>query len=191
MNDHDFITVVSGLPRSGTSMMMQIIHSGGMPALTDGLRERDEDNPKGYYEFEPVKKTREDASWVPTARGKVVKMVYRLLYDLPPDYDYRVVFMRRAMDEVLKSQEKMLRRAGKDDGSSGRDKIAELFTSELQRVDKWLQDKPNFSVIEVNYAEMIQAPVPNCTRVNEFLGSQLDLDKMAAVIDPDLYRNRS
>ena len=108
-----FITIVSGLPRSGTSMMMQVIEAGGIPALTDNPRARDEDNPQGYYEFEPVKQTRDDPSWVPGARGKVVKMVYRLLYDLPGDQDYRVIFMRRNIDEVLTSQKKMLQRSGK------------------------------------------------------------------------------
>ena len=104
-----FVTIVSGLPRSGTSMMMQAIAAGGIPALTDGFRAADVDNPRGYYEFEPVKKTREDASWLDRAGGKVVKMVYRLLYDLPAEgYEYRVVFMRRDIREVLASQKKML-----------------------------------------------------------------------------------
>src|SRR5574337_153211 len=100
----DVITIVSGLPRSGTSMMMQMLHRGGIPAVTDEIRSADEDNPKGYYEFEPVKKTKEDASWLARAGGKVVKMVYRLLYDLPGDYAYHVVFMRRNLREVIASQ---------------------------------------------------------------------------------------
>lgn len=109
----DFITVVSGLPRSGTSMMMQILEAGSMPILTDYIRKSDEDNPQGYYEFEPVKKNKDDPSWVSDGTGKAVKMVYRLLYDLPKDFEYRVIFMRRIIDEVLISQAKMLKRNAK------------------------------------------------------------------------------
>ena len=106
----EFLTVVSGLPRSGTSMMMRMLEQGGLPVLIDGVRTADDDNPNGYYEFEAVKQTREDASWLEGSEGKAVKMVYRLLYDLPPDRAYRVLFMTRNLDEVLASQRVMLTR---------------------------------------------------------------------------------
>src|SRR5262245_20267166 len=107
------IIVVSGLPRSGTSLMMQMLDRGGIPAVTDRLRAADEDNPRGYYEFEAVKRTKQDASWLPAARGRAVKLVSSLLYDLPNSEAYRVLFMQRDMDEVLESQEKMLARLGR------------------------------------------------------------------------------
>ena len=97
-----FLTIVSGLPRSGTSMMMRMLDQGGLPAIIDGVRTADDDNPAGYYEFEAVKQTKEDPSWLENSEGKVVKMVYRLLYDLPTDRTYRVVFMRRKMEELKK-----------------------------------------------------------------------------------------
>jgi hypothetical protein len=186
-----FITIVSGLPRSGTSMMMQVVEAGGIPALTDNLRTKDEDNPQGYYEFEPVKKTREDPSWVPGARGKVVKMVYRLLYDLPPDQEYRVIFMRRNVDEVLISQQKMLQRSGKQGASLSDDKLKELFMAELEKFDRWIAAQKNFSIMQVDYSDMVSSPETQCTRIKEFLGGVLDCERAAAAVDPSLYRNRS
>ena len=186
-----FIMVVSGLPRSGTSMMMRAIHAGGIDALTDHLRTADEDNPKGYFEFEPVKKTKENASWLRTAPGKVVKMVYRLLYDLPGEYAYRVVFMQRDLGEVLASQKKMLVRSGKEGSPIGDEQMAMLFQAELDKCRQWLAARPNFSVLYVNHREMIQNPAAECRRINDFLGGGLDVDAMAQTVDPTLYRNRA
>lgn len=186
----DFITIVSGLPRSGTSMMMQAVEAGGIPALTDKLRAADVDNPRGYYEFEPVKKTQEDPSWLGDAPGKVVKMVYRLLYDLPPGREYRVVFMQRKLDEVLASQDKMLQRLGQAGGGADHEKMAELFRQELDKFYAWIEKRESFRVLYVKYHEMIAAPAHQARRINEFLGGDLDEDAMAAAVDPDLYRNR-
>src|SRR5215510_8114285 len=107
--DSDII-VVSGLPRSGTSLMMQMLDSGGVEVVTDNIRAADTDNPRGYHEFEKVKRIKHDASWLPGTRGKVFKMISQLLYDLPPGENYRIIFMDRDLDEVLRSQEKMLER---------------------------------------------------------------------------------
>src|SRR5436190_8775031 len=107
------IIVVSGLPRSGTSLMMQLLDAGGVEVVTDNLRSADADNPRGYYEFEKVKQVKRDASWLPGVRGKAVKMVSQLLLDLPPTERYRVVFMERDFEEMLDSQERMLRRLGR------------------------------------------------------------------------------
>ena len=103
MRERDFVTVVSGAPRSGTSMMMRMLAEGGIPALTDGVRKPDSDNPHGYFEFEPVKRTKDDATWLADARGRAVKMVYELLRDLPADRSYRVVLMRRDLGEMVTS----------------------------------------------------------------------------------------
>lgn len=186
-----FITIVSGLPRSGTSMMMQALEAGGIPALSDNIRKKDEDNPKGYYEFEPVKKTKDDPSWVPKAQGKVVKMVYRLLYDLPDQYEYRVIFMRRDLKEVLASQKVMLQRSGQQGANVGDQKLAELFQSQLATFDQWIAARKNFSILSINYKEMISSPKVQCERINDFLGGVLDSDASAAAVDPSLYRNRA
>ena len=186
----DVVTIVSGLPRSGTSLMMQMIAAGGIPPLTDEVRAADEDNPKGYYEYEPVKKTKEDPSWLEQARGKVVKMVYRLLYDLPQGYHYRVVFTLRKLEEVIASQNVMLQRRQKAGGGLSDEKLREVFAAEIDRTRQWLAEQPNFEVLYVDYNELIRDPTPQATRINEFLGGQLDTAAMAATVDPTLYRQR-
>ena len=187
-NEH--ITIVSGLPRSGTSLMMQMIDKGGIPALTDEIREADEDNPKGYYEFEPVKKTKEDASWLERAPGKVVKMVHLLLLDLPLDRDYRVVFTKRNIEEVVASQDVMLTRSGKSTGTLSHEKIIKVFETQLQKVSRYLEEHANFRVLYVHYNELISDPKPSVKAVDEFLGGELNTDAMLDVVDPSLYRQR-
>jgi len=187
----NFVTIVSGLPRSGTSMMMQMIEAGGIPALTDGIRAADRDNPKGYYEFEPVKQTKEDASWVPGAEGMVVKMVYKLLYDLPAGREYRVVFMRRNLDEVLTSQKKMLDRLGRAGGSLEDERMKQLFVQQLGEFDRWIAAQPSFQRLDVDYKDAIENPCEQIARLNEFLGGDLDTEAMARVVEPTLYRNKA
>lgn len=191
MNDTTYVTIVSGLPRSGTSMMMRMLEQGGMGVVVDNLRVADADNPNGYYEFEPVKKTREDASWVERATGKAVKMVYRLLYDLPAEYRYRVLFMRRDLDEVLASQRTMLDRNQSGDDAVSDEQMAALFKSQLAKFEKWIAEQPNFSVLDVNYNDLLREPAPVVESVNRFLGDSLDTNAMLGVIDPSLYRNRA
>lgn len=187
----DYVIIVSGLPRSGTSMMMKAIHAGGIEPIVDNIRKADEDNPKGYYEFEPVKKTKEDTSWLNDAAGKVVKMVYRLLYDLPDEYEYRVIFMLRDLKEVLASQNKMLQRSGKAGGAIPDEKMAALFTTELNKCENWLADHPNFKVLYINHRDMINEGPAQIQKVNDFLGGGLNIQAMAEVVDPALYRNRN
>jgi hypothetical protein len=186
----DFVTVVSGLPRSGTSLMMQALEAGGMSVLTDNIRKRDEDNPKGYYEYEPVKKTKTDPTWVTNAVGKAVKMVYKLIYDLPEQYEYRVIFTERKMDEVLASQRIMLNRTKQIDTYPSDGKFADLFNRDLEKIYLWLESQKNFSMISINYNKIVKSPITECQRVNEFLGIGLDIDKMASVVNPLLYRNK-
>ncbi|QDV35779.1 sulfotransferase family protein [Tautonia plasticadhaerens] len=186
-----FVTIVSGLPRSGTSMMMRMLEAGGMPVVTDAVREADVDNPRGYYEFEPAKKTRDDPSWLDSAHGKAVKMVYQLLYDLPADRHYRVLFMRREMDEVLASQRKMLSRLGRDDGGISDDKMSALFRSQLAKFEAWAASQSHLAILDVDYNRMVSDPLPLAESVNAFLGGVLDAKAMAGVVEPDLYRNRA
>lgn len=184
-----YLTIVSGLPRSGTSMMMQAIDAGGMEVLIDNFRKADDDNPKGYYEFEAVKRTKEDASWLETAPGKCVKMIYRLLYDLPDTNQYRVIFMRRNIEEVLASQKIMLERRGEKGGALSDEIMAKAFLGQIKQFHDWVAQHPHFSVLEVNYSEMVADPVNQCQRINDFLDGRLDTQKMAQVVDPTLYRN--
>jgi hypothetical protein len=186
-----FVTVVTGLPRSGTSLMMQALDAGGLPPLTDQVRAPDEDNPRGYYEFEPVKKTAEDPSWLARAPGKVVKMVYKLVYDLPAGYDYRLILMRRNVAEVLASQRKMLARLGQEGGKLSDERMAKLFETQLAQFETWLATREDMGHIAVDYARLIREPHGEFARVNEFLGGALDVSAMAAVVDPTLYRNRA
>jgi len=172
-------------------MAMKAIAAGGIEPLVDDVRKADEDNPKGYYEFEPVKKTKEDASWLKNAPGKVVKMVYRLLYDLPAGHEYRVIFMQRDLKEVLASQSKMLKRSGKRGAGIPPGRMEALYSGELAKCEKWLAEQPNFNVLYINHRDMINDGPAQAQKINEFLDGGLNIDAMAAVVDPALYRNRS
>jgi len=189
--DRNTVVIVSGLPRSGTSMMMRMLDFGGIPALTDNVRQPDEDNPRGYYEFEPVKRTKEDPSWLEQAGGKVVKMVYRLLYDLPPTRQYRVIFMRRKLEEVVASQDVMLSRRGRSGGDLSREKLIALFEQQLAEFDVWIQQQPCFRILYVSYNDTLKNPRATAEMVNEFLGGRLNVDAMVSVVEPELYRQRA
>lgn len=180
------IIIVSGLPRSGTSMMMQMIHAGGVPTVTDGNREADENNPKGYFEDDRIKKLNKDNSWVGEAEGKGMKVIAQLLKFLPKEYNYRVVFMTRDMSEVLRSQQKMLGRNPNEFPMA----IANAFQKELEFVKSWSKTEPGVSIEYIDYSDTISNPMETAEKVNEFLGGHLDVEKMAQVIDPNLYRNK-
>ncbi len=187
----DTIVVVSGLPRSGTSMMMKMLEAGGLPLLTDHQRAPDEDNPKGYYEFERVKRLPHgDTEWLSQAKGKAVKVISALLEYLPSNYRYKIIFMNRDLQEVLASQRKMLVRRGEDPDKVSDEELARLFTRHLHKVKAWLRSQPHMEVLEVNYNALIADPIPHVQRVNRFLGGWLDEDAMLQVVDPNLYRNR-
>lgn len=183
------ITIVSGLPRSGTSMMMKMLEAGSMKVVVDNIRKADEDNPKGYYEFEKVKKIKENSSWLDSMQGKAVKMVSMLLYDLPPDRNYKVIFMKRKMEEILDSQRVMLERKGiKDDAND--DKMEILFSKHLNEIEKWLDEQQNIEVAYINYTDVIEQPYENAQVVSRFLDNKLDAEKMAKVVDKLLYTQR-
>ncbi len=184
------LIVVSGLPRSGTSMMMRMLEAGGVPVLVDNLRQPDEDNPNGYYEFEPVKQLREDASWLDDSEGKVVKMVYRLLYDLPPDRAYRVIFMTRRLEEVIASQDAMLQRNGKgsDDMTGGQ--LAAIYRKQLAEARDWLRAQANFDVLYVDYGDVLDDTLRVVHDLNHFFGGTLDGSAMLNVPTRSLYRQK-
>jgi hypothetical protein len=187
----DEITVVSGLPRSGTSMMMRMLEAGGMEAVTDNIRQADEDNPRGYYEFERVKKIKEDKAWLPTMQGKVVKMVSMLLTDLPADYRYRVVFMKRPIEEVLASQRKMLQRRGGAEKAVHDDRMGDLFRRHLAQIEDWLVRQPNIRVLFVDYRAVLEKPREQAERLAAFFDGALSAETMATAVDASLYRNRA
>ena len=188
--ERDVITIVSGLPRSGTSMMMKMLEAGGMELLTDGIRIADEDNPQGYYEFERVKQIENDKEWLQDACGKAVKMIAALLKHLPPEYRYEVVFLRRNIGEVLASQRRMLVRRGEPTETVPDERMAELFKKHIEQVEVWIAEQPNMAVINVEHGDVLNNPARQARRVSEFLSCTLDVQAMAAAVDRSLYRQR-
>jgi hypothetical protein len=187
------ITIVSGLPRCGTSMMMQLLHAGGLPALTDHERKPDEDNPRGYFELEKVKKIRQDTSWLNEAEGKVFKMVSVLLFELPKDHDYRIIFMTRDLDEILASQGRMLTRMGKQNqpGKRSDQEMKQFFDLHLKEIQSWLAAQKNMNVLYCSYNDVMSDPAGHIGKIRQFLGVPLDAEKMKQSIDGTLYRNRA
>ena len=187
-----FIPIVSGLPRSGTSLMMNMLAAGGLEVLTDQLRTPDDDNPVGYFELEDVKKLiNGEHSWLAQSNGKVVKVISTLLPYLPNQYHYRIIFMRRAIEEVLASQRKMLINRGESTDKISDEKMAEMFEKDLQQSERWLNSQPHATRININYKQLITTPSPLIAEINTFLGGGLDENRMLGVIDPSLYRQRS
>jgi hypothetical protein len=170
-------------------MMMKMLEAGGLKPVTDGFRSADEDNPKGYYELEAVKRTKQDPSWVTEARGKVVKVISQLLQDLPENEEYRVVFMRRNLDEVLASQQKMLVRRDEEDEASDED-MKSMFAQHVEEVEGWMRGAEHIKVLFVSYNRMQSDSAGQIERVCKFMDAGLDAEKMATVIDPSLYRQR-
>lgn len=191
-NQGEPIVVVSGLPRSGTSMMMKMLEAGGVPVMTDGERTADIDNPKGYFEFERIKdlERETDKSYLRAGRGKAVKVISFLIRFLPDDNDYRVIFMRRDLDEVLDSQDKMIQRLGTQDAEAEREAMKEAYRNDIVRTRLWCRNRPNYELLEVQYAATVREPAATARLVNEFLGGRLDEAAMRQAVDASLYRNR-
>lgn len=189
--DRPTIVVVSGLPRSGTSLMQAMLQAGGIEPITDNLRVADDNNPKGYYEFERVKALKDgDNAWLAEAPGKSVKVISALLQNLPDSYTYRILFMQREMGEVLASQKKMLIDRGEVADKVNDEQMASLFQSHLLKVQEWLKTKPNMQVLYISYNQLLKDPQPDLVRINQFLGGNLNVAAMATVIDKSLYRQR-
>jgi hypothetical protein len=188
---NETIVVVSGLPRSGTSLMMNMLEKGGMTLLKDEVRAADEDNPRGYYEYERVKKLGEgDLSWLSDAQGKVVKIISYLLLKVPDSFKYRVIFMQRNLSEILASQRKMLINRGEDPEKTDEVELANILERHLAQVDQWIRDQPYIAKLDCHYRQIIENPEEQAAVVNQFLGGSLDIQKMLSVIDTNLYRQR-
>ncbi len=186
------IVIVSGLPRSGTSMMMKMLTAAGLEIVTDNVRTADEDNPKGYFEYERVKELDKgtDKGWLREHRGKVLKIISFLLRDLPDECFYRVIFMRRDLEEVIASQNKMLDRRGEPRDEAGDKKMIKLYGNHLRKVELILGGRPNFELLDVGYRQVIDEPREQAVRVAKFLGLKIEPDEMASAVDRSLYRNR-
>ncbi|OGQ77218.1 MAG: hypothetical protein A2289_24015 [Deltaproteobacteria bacterium RIFOXYA12_FULL_58_15] len=187
----DPVIVVSGLPRSGTSMMMRMLEAGGVEIMTDGEREADVDNPKGYYEIERIKNLEKetDKSYLREARGKAVKVISFLLQFLPSDNRYQIIFMRRDLDEVLTSQNKMIAHRGSMDTTFDED-MKESYRNDIARVRLLCRKKAIIELCEIAYRDTVNDPVATAATVAKFLGRDLDPTAMAQAVDPNLYRNR-
>ena len=184
------ITIVSGLPRSGTSLMMQMLDAGGLAVLSDGERRADTDNPKGYLEWERIKQLPKDPSLIAEAEGKVVKVISQLILSLPDRHEYRIIFMQRPLPEVLKSQDEMLRRRGNESQVTDTSVLEEAFQRHLIEVNNWLAAKGNMHVLRVHYHRVLREPKAVAMEVSAFLGAALDIEAMAQRVDGSLYRNR-
>jgi hypothetical protein len=184
------ITIVSGLPRSGTSLMMQMLAAGGLAPLSDGERKADTDNPRGYLEWERIKQLPKEPSLIAEAEGKVVKVISQLLLALPDGHEYRVVFMQRPLPEVLKSQDEMLRRRGNYEGGGDTSAIEDAFQSHLMEVNRWLNGKSNLQTLRVHYHRVLREPQTTAQAVADFLKLPLDIEAMTREVDPNLHRNR-
>lgn len=185
------IVVVSGLPRSGTSMMMQMLQKGGAEIVSDGLRQADKNNPKGYYEFEKVKQMQEDHSWLDQCPGKVIKIVSVYLKKLPDNYRYSVIFMRRNMQEILTSQKKMLVRLNQNPDDMDDEKLEQHYNKHLAQIQSWLHAQKKISVLYVDYRHALEQPAKVANEVRNFLKLDLNTERMTASVDKSLYRNRA
>jgi hypothetical protein len=184
------ITIVSGLPRSGTSLMMQMLAAGGMSILTDHLRAPDEDNPQGYLEWEPVKRLLQEPERIAEAEGMVVKVVSPLLSSLPAQHSYRVIFMLRSEEEMLSSQAEMIRRAATESGRSDAE-LKQAYEKHRQQILSWLEQQPHFRTLRVWFPDVIRDPRTQAERVRQFLDFDVDVEAMVRQVIPSLYRQRS
>jgi hypothetical protein len=191
-NASSFITIVSGLPRSGTSLMMQMLAAGGLPIFSDGARAPDESNPRGYLEHERVKrlKTETDFSWLAGARGRALKVIHLLLPYVPASYDCRVILMRRRVEEVLASQRAMLVRQGLPGAALPDERLGQILLAQLRQTEQWIDRSAGWPVLPVEYESLITNPAAEVERISAFLDLELDAAAMIATVDPRLWRQR-
>ena len=185
------IIIVSGLPRSGTSMMMKMLEAGGIDIYTDNSRKADDDNPRGYFEVERVKNLQQDAAWLHHMKGKAIKVISFLLYYLPLSLRYNVIFMQRDMQEILLSQKKMLTHSGQNAETMTDEEIAQKFERHLKKMREWITARKNIECLYVNYNTLLEDPLPNAQKIQHFLQQPVDVEAMVSVIEPSLYRNRA
>lgn len=184
------IYIVSGLPRSGTSLMMQMLAAGGLPIVTDGLRQSDENNPRGYYEWERIKRLAQEPGCVAEAEGRVVKVISSHLFALPAQHDYRVLFMLRPIEEVVASQAAMLQRLRTKGPALEASMMAAALKAHLAQTNAWLDRQPPIRTHRVEYHSLLREPLAQAKAIAGFLEAPLDVAAMAAQVDVGLYRQR-
>ncbi len=185
-----YVTVVSGLPRSGTSLVMQMLAAGGMTVLSDGRREADDSNPRGYFEYQRVKNLKADNAWLGESQGKAVKIIVQLMPYVPPGYRYRVVVVERDLDEIVASQRAMLEREGRSGAQISDAQLKRVFAAQSSRVRRWMQNQGGIDVLTVHHRQLIENPALPSAQIAEFLDGQVDVELMAKVVDMSLYRSR-
>jgi LPS sulfotransferase NodH len=185
------ITIVSGLPRSGTSLMMQMLAAGGMPILSDGERMADTDNPRGYCEWERIKQLPKEPTCIDEAEGKAVKVISQLLFALPAGRSYQIIFMERPLPEVVASQAEMIRRRGTAGAPLPEAALIAGLRAHLNQVNAWLSQTHDILVSRVEYHSVLRDPRAAAGSVQEFLQRALDVEAMARQVDPSLYRQRT
>lgn len=189
---NQYINIVSGLPRSGTSLMQGMLQAGGIEPLTDGIRVPDDNNPKGYFEYERVKALKQgDTVWLSQAQGKSIKIISWLLEYIPPGYQYRVLFMQRDMDEILRSQKIMLADRGEPTNKVSDEQLAKLYKGHLDQIKHWLDSQRHIKVVYVDYNQLMADPSPSLHQVNSLFNHRLQVEAMLKVIDVNLYRQRN
>ena len=187
------ITIVSGLPRSGTSMMMQILKNGGISLLVDDIRQADSNNKKGYFEYEKVKSIKRDKTWFKEAEDKAIKIVSIHLTELPDEFNYKIIFMERDMHEIISSQNKMIKNLGNTAATFQNNSkiLSQIFTKQIENIKSSISSKNNIEIIYINYNETIKSPENNCIKIKNFLNDEnIDLSKMIDSIDNNLYREK-
>jgi hypothetical protein len=185
------LILVSGLPRSGTSLMMNMLQAGGIPIITDNLRKADPDNPIGYFEVERVKKIPEgDTAWLAKHRGKAIKIIAPFIPYLPDDLEYKVIFMERDLDEILASQARMLSRQNRSADKEQDSVLKRIFQESFETVQAYMHQQPNFSYLPCSYSSIVKDPMPEISRIENYINIQLAKRNMADCVDPDLYRQR-
>jgi hypothetical protein len=189
-NTENSITIVSGIPRSGTSLVMQMLDAGGLTTYADDIRTPDVSNPRGYYETEKAKLLRTDTSWMTEANGKAVKIIHSLLKYLPDHFSYEVIFIERNLHEVVKSQSTMLQNLGRTGAALPPEKMISIFQKELDGIYDWLKSKPNIKVLFINYGELLSRKESEVQKIAKFLKKDLHVDAMTSSIDPALYRSK-
>lgn len=181
------VTVVSGVPRSGTSLMMSMLQAAGLPILSDGRRPADASNPRGYFEFDAVKRSRDDTGWLKAAPGHAVKVIHSLLGTLPGDYAYRVILMQRPMTAVVASQNRMLQALGVSPGGLDDERLAEILSSQLEECRRLLTTRPCFDWIEIDYPRLVAEPLSVVEALGDFLGLSIQAAAVIECVDPALH----
>ena len=180
--------IVSGLERSGTSMLMQILYNGGYPVAADKKRPADENNPKGYYELEGgkiINKLIQNQFSFDEYKGKIIKITaYGLKY--LPTADYNIIYSERNIEEILDSMEKMAQITDEN-----RNETKEVFLKLNSFIKKQIKERSDCNVLFVNYNRILEDPDQHIKEIHDFLNQQeADLKSMIKTVDKKLYRNR-